>query len=279
MRHKCNLSFSCSSSCWHTSSCWLGSELLLSPPSRSLFTLTSGTFARMLLCWREPRSAWTHASTVRLSFSNWSLDTSWWSCSLINDITYGIRDIYCIHIYIYIWWLKTQHLPIALVFWILKGSFLNLYRWSLKDILLYKSLTRSVDHREFAIFFGFNDPKGCNIQLDIDQTHIHKNLANDFQLSVDSPLVSSHSRRLWVNNHLYRSLCNSEALFVHYTRYVITTVIISDILVAGSVIISVILLLYVFQVLSHSLKEKQYVLEQRSSTRCANPMRWRQYDV
>lgn len=138
--------------------------------------------------------------------------------------------------------------------------------------LLYK--TSSVDYLEFAIFFEFNDPKGCNIQLDTDQTHIHKNLANDFQLSVDSPLVSSHSCCPWVNNHLYRSLYNKEALFVHYMRYVKTTVIITDILLASSVIIAVILLLYVFfQVLSHSLKQKQYVLEQRSSTRCANPMR------
>lgn len=70
MHHKCNLCFSCSSSCWHTSLCWLGSELLVLPPSRSLYTLTSGTFARMLLCWRELRFAWIHVSMVRRIFTD-----------------------------------------------------------------------------------------------------------------------------------------------------------------------------------------------------------------
>lgn len=69
--NKCNPCFSYSSSCWHTSSCWLGLELLVLPPSQSLYTLTSGTFARMLLFLREPHFAWTHASTVRLIFINW----------------------------------------------------------------------------------------------------------------------------------------------------------------------------------------------------------------
>lgn len=60
------LCYSCSSSCWHTSSCWLGLEWLLLPPSRSLYTLTSGIFVKMLLCWRGLHSAWIHGSMVRM---------------------------------------------------------------------------------------------------------------------------------------------------------------------------------------------------------------------
>lgn len=55
-----------SSSCWHTSSCWLGLVWLLLHPSQSLYISTSGIFAKTLLCWRGRRSAWTHASMVRM---------------------------------------------------------------------------------------------------------------------------------------------------------------------------------------------------------------------
>lgn len=62
----CSLMFPCSLSCWRTSSCWLGSEWPPSPLSRFLYTSTSGTSAKTPQCWREPHSAWTHASMVRI---------------------------------------------------------------------------------------------------------------------------------------------------------------------------------------------------------------------